>query len=119
MKRCPECDFIYENDQRFCDMDGRELSLSPRPILLTEALVPKPSPSLVKSQRRRLIVRVTAAIILGAVLFLAFYGSMHRLPSEEIGYSSTKPIARATAALNPALDQKPAVVEEQVRPDIG
>lgn len=25
MKRCPLCDFIYEDDQSVCDMDGIEL----------------------------------------------------------------------------------------------
>ena len=25
MKRCPQCDFVYEDDQSFCDMDGSEL----------------------------------------------------------------------------------------------
>ena len=114
MKRCPECDFIYENDQRFCDMDGRELSLSPRPILLTEGLVRKPPPLLVKSQRRRLAVRVTAAMILGAVLFVAFYGFMHRIPSEEISYSSAKSVASTNAALNAAQEQKPAAATEPV-----
>ena len=114
MKRCPECDFLYENDQRFCDMDGRELSLAPRPLLLTEGLVPKPPAMLVKSQRRRLAVRVTAAIILGAVLFLAFYGSMHRIPAEEISYSATKANASTIAAGNAAPERKPAAVTEQV-----
>jgi hypothetical protein len=113
MKRCPECDFIYENDQRFCDMDGRELSLAPRPILLTEGLVRKPPALLVKSQRRRLAVRVTAAMILGAVLFLAFYGSMHRIPAEEISYSSAKSTASTNAALN-AAQERPAAVTEPV-----
>src|SRR6185503_8780423 len=25
MKLCPQCEFIYEDDQGFCDMDGKEL----------------------------------------------------------------------------------------------
>ena len=29
MKLCPQCDFIYEDEQSFCDMDGKELILSP------------------------------------------------------------------------------------------
>jgi hypothetical protein len=40
MKRCPECDFIYENAQERCDMDGTRLRYttflpplaSPQPI---------------------------------------------------------------------------------------
>jgi hypothetical protein len=29
MKLCPKCDFIYEDDQGFCDMDGKELVYEP------------------------------------------------------------------------------------------
>ena len=29
MKLCPQCDFIYEDDQSVCDMDGKELVPSP------------------------------------------------------------------------------------------
>lgn len=97
MKRCPECDFIYENDQRFCDMDGRELPSAPRPLLPTGVMVAKPPARLVKSQRRRLVVRVAAALILGAVLFLAFYGFMHRIPAQNIVFSSAKVLASSTA----------------------
>jgi hypothetical protein len=29
MKLCPQCDFIYEDEQSFCDMDGKELMFQP------------------------------------------------------------------------------------------
>jgi hypothetical protein len=29
MKLCPQCDFIYEDDQGFCDMDGKQLVYEP------------------------------------------------------------------------------------------
>ena len=29
MKHCPQCDFIYEDDQNVCDMDGKKLVPSP------------------------------------------------------------------------------------------
>lgn len=32
MKRCPQCDFIYEDDQSLCDMDGRELVYHAGPV---------------------------------------------------------------------------------------
>lgn len=38
MKLCPQCAFIYENDQSVCDMDGREL-------VPTAPLVPEPKPT--------------------------------------------------------------------------
>ena len=34
MKRCPQCDFIYEDDQSLCDMDGRELVYHSGPVAL-------------------------------------------------------------------------------------
>ena len=32
MKLCPQCDFIYENDQSLCDMDGADLVYDPTPF---------------------------------------------------------------------------------------
>lgn len=115
MKRCPQCDFIYENDQRHCDMDGRELLHLPGPLLTTGGIATKPTAQLVKSQRRRLAVRVAAALILGAVLFFAFYGFMHRIPAEDITYSSAKVIASSGVAPNLVL-APPAAQTEQVSP---
>ena len=31
MKLCPQCAFIYEDDQRVCDMDGKALINAPAP----------------------------------------------------------------------------------------
>jgi hypothetical protein len=115
MKRCPQCDFIYENDQRHCDMDGRELLYAPRPLLTTGGMAAKPTARLVKLQRRRLAVRVAAAVILGAVLFFAFYGFMHRIPAEEITYSSAKVIASSLPTPNLLLPP-PTALAEQVSP---
>ncbi|MGI9167526.1 MAG: hypothetical protein ACR2G5_14310 [Pyrinomonadaceae bacterium] len=116
MKRCPQCDFIYENDQRVCDMDGSELFYAPRQMLPTGSVAAKPTPQLVKSQRRRLGVRVAAALILGAVLFVAFYGFMHRIPAEDITYSSAKVIASSPAGANLVLAPPPSTLTEQASP---
>ncbi len=32
MKLCPQCEFIYEDDQTLCDMDGKELVYDPRAL---------------------------------------------------------------------------------------
>jgi len=114
MKRCPHCDFIYENDQRLCDMDGSELFYAPRQMLPTGSIAAKPPARLVKSQRRRLAVRVAAAVILGAVLFVAFYGFMHRIPAEDITYSSAKVIASSPAGPNLVPTPSPSTLTEQM-----
>ena len=41
MKLCPQCDFIYEDDQSVCDMDGKELVSNPATIV-TEAAFTTP-----------------------------------------------------------------------------
>jgi hypothetical protein len=43
MKLCPQCEFIYEDDQRFCDMDGQELVHDPKPRAFTDNTAALPS----------------------------------------------------------------------------
>lgn len=38
MKLCPQCEFIYEDDQTFCDMDGKELVYDPSPLAFAAAV---------------------------------------------------------------------------------
>ena len=38
MKLCPQCDFIYEDDQSVCDMDGKELVSSPSRVVTEQSL---------------------------------------------------------------------------------
>ncbi len=43
MKLCPQCEFIYEDDQKFCDMDGQELVHDPKPRAFTDHTAALPS----------------------------------------------------------------------------
>src|SRR6267142_1374798 len=40
MKLCPQCEFIYEDDQTLCDMDGRELVYDRSPLACEELVFP-------------------------------------------------------------------------------
>jgi hypothetical protein len=63
MKRCPECQFLYENESMLCDMDGT-------PLRYTIAL---PSlPGLAKSIWDRWTIALLAAVILSAVLITMY-----------------------------------------------
>ena len=63
MKRCPECQFLYENESIKCDMDGT-------PLRYTMAL---PSiPSLAKSIWDRWTITLLCAVILGTVLVILY-----------------------------------------------
>ncbi|MGH9907312.1 MAG: hypothetical protein ACRD8U_17220 [Pyrinomonadaceae bacterium] len=70
MKRCPECSFIYEDDQQLCDMDGKPLvhDLGPVPGQIEaesgEAKAPR---------SKRFATQAIAGMVLVAILFIAYY----------------------------------------------
>jgi hypothetical protein len=67
MKRCPQCEFIYEDDQSLCDMDG---------ILLVFDSQKLPKPTKVSSFHwRSRIITAVAAVVLATVLVLVYHVS--------------------------------------------
>ena len=68
MKLCPQCAFIYEDNQGFCDMDGQELVHDSASGVVDQTAPPKLSTSLpARSRVRRLsVLFVGAAGIDGA-----------------------------------------------------
>lgn len=72
MKRCPQCEFIYEDDQSLCDMDGVLLVLDSRnlPNLHALATVTGPAP---KAQKRNRTVPAFATLILALVLGMVYF----------------------------------------------
>lgn len=70
MKRCPECSFIYEDDQHLCDMDGKALVHDRGPVHgQIEAAGSEAEPS----RSKRLASQAIAGIVLVAILFIAYY----------------------------------------------
>ncbi|HKO43022.1 MAG TPA: hypothetical protein VJU84_07025 [Pyrinomonadaceae bacterium] len=65
MKRCPQCEFIYENEQTTCDMDGAMLAFDK-----DSAAVDGP-----RSNAKSFAVPAVVGTVLAAVLVLAFYAS--------------------------------------------
>jgi len=128
MKLCPQCEFIYEDDQTLCDMDGGELVYDPglpaseETVLSNSAEIhdtleiPATVPlALPVSQPagwhfRRKAVAALAAIVLVALLFVVFYARTHQPRSfnaNEAGnqtpvQSSNRSTELATSALEPA-----------------
>ena len=87
MKRCPQCEFIYEDDQSLCDMDGVLLVFDSRNLPNHHALatVPaKPQP------RRNRAVPAFATLILALVLGMVYYVSTQR--------KSTQPVIETPAS---------------------
>lgn len=134
MKLCPQCEFIYEDDQSFCDMDGKELVYDPGPLAFEEN-VPSRSPELRERaaipasltaglsasqstgwQSRSSAVAALAAIILAALLFVVYYARTHQPRSGNAKQASSQTSIRssnqstqlATAAQEPAPELAPA-----------
>jgi type II secretory pathway pseudopilin PulG len=98
MKLCSQCEFIYEDDQERCDMDGAELVYEPtlegtfqtaleaksereRPARLIIPLLRSPQPETAAARpnavatHSRFPLQMAAGIVLAVVAFIAFYAS--------------------------------------------
>ena len=109
MKRCPQCDFIYEDDQSLCDMDGVLLVLDSRNL---PNLHDKAQP------KRNRAVPAFATLILALVLGMVYYVSIHRRAAQN---AYTAP-AEATV-ISPTPEPQPsqevqAPPPEQPKPEI-
>jgi len=92
MKRCPQCEFVYEDDQSLCDMDGILLVFDPQQL-------PKPTNAGSKSKRlpwRGRVVPALAALVLSTVLYLVYYVSTNQQPVRPT-YSPASPTATTAA----------------------
>jgi len=75
MKLCPQCDFIYEDEQGFCDMDGRELVHNRTSRIVDQSAPPKftANPA-AQSRRKRVPALLAGAAVLAALLSVIYLG---------------------------------------------
>jgi outer membrane biosynthesis protein TonB len=78
MKRCPQCEFIYEDDQSLCDMDGALLVIDGRSLPNLHALAPIEVPLAARAHWRHRTFPAMAALILATVLSLVYFVSTQR-----------------------------------------
>ncbi len=131
MKLCPQCEFIYEDDQSLCDMDGSELVYDPGslsfagnvPFISPELFQPAPIPASLTArptashpmrwQSRSSAVVALAAIILAALLFVVYYARTHQARSgnenQTVGQTSTQSSNQSSEL---------ATVEQEPGPDL-
>ena len=117
MKRCPKCEFIYEDDQSLCDMDGVLLVLDSRKLPNHQAL--QTVPAIKTAPKRNRAVPAFATVILALVLGLVYYVSVHRKASQN-SYTPPAPSAASTTTnpvpaevnVNPAPEAQPPASEE-------
>ena len=73
MKRCPQCEFIYEDDQSLCDMDGVLLVFDSRRLPNRHALATVSAPMPGKAQRRSRMAPAFATLILMLAIGSGYY----------------------------------------------
>ena len=122
MKRCPQCEFIYEDDQSLCDMDGALLVFDDRNLPNLHALAPLPAKRAKAQPKRNRAVPAFATLILALVLGMVYYVSIHRraaqntyTPSAAAATTSepTAPVVNPTPEPQPSQEvQAPAPVKQ-------
>lgn len=113
MKRCPKCEFIYEDDQSLCDMDGVLLVLDSRTLPQLHALQTVPATARTNPKRNR-AVPAFATLILALVLGMVYYVSIQRKAAQNV-YTPAPPSAATTSnpvpEIKPTLEAQPAAEE--------
>jgi cytoskeletal protein RodZ len=118
MKRCPKCEFIYEDDQSLCDMDGILLVLDSRTLPNHHALQTVPAAKTPPPKRNR-AVPAFATLILALVLGLVYYVSIQRRHAQN-SYTPPPPSAASTSnpvpEVNPTPEAQPSAEEPKPEP---
>jgi len=121
MKRCPQCEFIYEDDQSLCDMDGVLLVFDSRTLPnlhAVNALATVSGPVPEKGPRRSRMVPAFATLILMLVAGSVYYVSTPRNTATPeftpATVNATAPVAEMPASIpapTPAAEESPAAAE--------
>ncbi len=101
MKRCPHCEFIYEDDQSHCDMDGTRLTHDAHALPKLQSLTTT-STSGDNSKARSRVVAVVATLVLAGVMALVYYVSIRQAPrTTTVAISPTVEAAQPSAEVSP------------------
>jgi cytoskeletal protein RodZ len=109
MKRCPQCEFLYEDDQSLCDMDGALLVLDSRALPNLHALATVRAVPAAQTRRNR-AMPAFATLVLASLLGMVYYVSTQRHT-----YTPAPAPARSTS-LNSAPATNPAPAAQPAQP---
>ena len=111
MKRCPQCEFIYEDDQSLCDMDGVLLVFDSRALPNTHALATVSGPMPDKVQRRNRVVPAFATLILMMLIASVYYVTAVRTTADKLAPANIPTVQTEAAATIPEATPQPAAAE--------
>jgi hypothetical protein len=114
MKRCPQCEFIYEDDQSLCDMDGVLLVFDSRTLPNVHALATVSAPLPENRPRRSRMVPAFATLLLMLSIASVYYISTMRnaAPPDFSPASVGTTAPEAPAVIPPAPEETNKAVEE-------
>jgi hypothetical protein len=106
MKRCSQCEFIYEDDQSVCDMDGQTLTPDCAfPVLSSLSALPeKPAPIATPSSLRGIALPAGTGLLMALLFSVGFYASADTVqPASEapIPQVSNPPLSVSVEAGSP------------------
>jgi hypothetical protein len=115
MKRCPVCDFIYEDEDKLCAMDGTGLVKHSGPLAWEESALPQ-SPQFAPpaNSHGRGLTLIASGVILAIALFLYFHNVSRRNilqnnPGAATTYNPSPPVDRNPDALIPVEAASPLI----------
>lgn len=85
MKRCPECDSLFNDVEHFCELDGTPLVQEPEPTVTAVAPAVSESPS----TKGILLIGGLAGVIIGMLIFLVYFALTQEKPQEETSLSNS------------------------------
>ena len=104
MKLCPQCDFIYEDDQSVCDMDGKKLVLCPAPVVNAQSVAPPTRLTInipARSRSRRFPVLIIGGVALVALLSVGYFARTHEARPGSANPFSNQPTTVPTTTPTP------------------
>jgi hypothetical protein len=113
MKHCPQCEFLYEDDQNTCDMDGARLVHDGRRLAQQPGFIIDPKNAIQPSRASRWLVLVFAGIVIVLVSFVAYlassrvFSSTAQVPAVEAAPSEVKSDSPATQSSSQVISASP------------
>jgi hypothetical protein len=123
MKRCPQCEFIYEDEETLCPMDGASLRNLTGPLPTQEMSPPRPAASAKAraNSHGRGLTLIVGGLVLATALFVFYRNSLKRMlfptnlqQTERYNYNPASNDHAAPAA--PAEKPTPATDSDRVDP---
>ncbi len=129
MKRCSQCDFIFEDDQQICDFDGTELTRIPEPVPLAQKISPSlstlkdlhPSPVRRFLQSPISLALIALAGVASSALLIGIYDSAsdpNTRPNIDLASNSQRQKDIVTLALSPSSTSDQAKPDQVSKPKL-